>query len=81
MHGSNLVDLMHFFTGNVGGAESVVFLGDIYACQGRFDEAAKVYKRVGAENKALNMYTDLRKFDLAKVYFLRSKDNNRSVGS
>ena len=42
-------------------------LGDVYAYQGRFHEAAKLYKKNGQDQRALNMYTDLRMFDHAKV--------------
>ena len=45
----------------------MVFLGDVYAYQGKFHEASKLYKKSGQEHKALNMYTDLRMFDYAKV--------------
>ncbi|XP_023209528.1 intraflagellar transport protein 122 homolog [Centruroides sculpturatus] len=50
-----------------------VFLGDIYAAQGKFADAAKLYKKSGNESKAMTMYTDLRKFDLAQE-FLSSDD-------
>ena len=36
--------------------------------QGRFSDAAKIYKKCGQESKALTMYTDLRMFDLANEY-------------
>ena len=45
----------------------MVFLGDIYSYQAKFGEAAKLYKKSGTEQKAMNMYTDLRMFDQAKV--------------
>ena len=45
----------------------MVFLGDVYSYQGKFHEAAKLYKKSGQEHKSLNMYTDLRMFDYAKV--------------
>lgn len=45
----------------------MVFLGDIYSYQTKFNEAAKLYKKSGTEQKAMNMYTDLRMFDQAKV--------------
>lgn len=45
----------------------MVFLGDIYSYQAKFNEAAKLYKKSGTEQKAMNMYTDLRMFDQAKV--------------
>ena len=34
---------------------------------GKYAEAAKVYKKSGYTSYAMNMYTDLRMFDLAKV--------------
>ena len=50
----------------------MVFLGDIYSYQAKFGEAAKLYKKSGTEQKAMNMYTDLRMFDQAKVQHLFS---------
>ncbi|KAJ7316950.1 hypothetical protein JRQ81_003112 [Phrynocephalus forsythii] len=50
-----------------------LFLADVYAYQGKFHEAAKLYKRSDHENLALDMYTDLRMFDYAKE-FLGSGD-------
>ncbi|NWW94244.1 IF122 protein, partial [Rhynochetos jubatus] len=50
-----------------------LFLADIYAYQGKFHEAAKLYKKSGHENLALDMYSDLRMFDYAKD-FLGSGD-------
>ncbi|XP_074646999.1 intraflagellar transport protein 122 homolog [Tubulanus polymorphus] len=51
-----------------GETDNIVFLGDVSAYQGKFHEAAKLYKKSGHENKALNMYTDLRMFDFAKEF-------------
>ncbi len=48
--------------------EDQVLLADIAAFQGRFTDAAKMYKKSGQESKALTMYTDLRMFDLANEY-------------
>ena len=45
----------------------MVFLGDVYAYQGKFQDASKLYKKSNQEQKALNMYTDLRMFEAAKV--------------
>ncbi|XP_053809852.1 intraflagellar transport protein 122 homolog isoform X2 [Vidua chalybeata] len=45
-----------------------LFLADVYAYQGKFHEAAKLYKRSGHENLALEMYSDLRMFDHAKEF-------------
>ncbi|XP_014106996.1 PREDICTED: intraflagellar transport protein 122 homolog isoform X2 [Pseudopodoces humilis] len=50
-----------------------LFLADVFAYQGKFHEAAKLYKRSGHENLALEMYSDLRMFDHAKE-FLGSGD-------
>ncbi|XP_078340377.1 intraflagellar transport protein 122 homolog isoform X7 [Crassostrea virginica] len=51
-----------------GENDNMVFLGDIYSYQAKFGEAAKLYKKSGTEQKAMNMYTDLRMFDQAKEY-------------
>jgi intraflagellar transport protein 122 len=45
----------------------MVFLADVYSYQAKFHEAAKLYKKANSEQKALNMYTDLRMFEYAKV--------------
>ncbi|NXG47405.1 IF122 protein, partial [Psilopogon haemacephalus] len=50
-----------------------LFLAEVYAYQGKFQEAAKLYKRCGQERLALEMYSDLRMFDYAKD-FLGSGD-------
>ncbi|XP_074169060.1 intraflagellar transport protein 122 homolog isoform X4 [Rhinolophus sinicus] len=50
-----------------------LFLADVFSYQGKFHEAAKLYKRSGHENLALDMYTDLRMFEYAKD-FLGSGD-------
>ncbi|KAL4226474.1 hypothetical protein ACF0H5_014457 [Mactra antiquata] len=51
-----------------GENDNMVFLGDVYAYQGKFHEAAKLFKKSGQEHKAMNMYTDLRMFDYAKEF-------------
>eukprot|EP00052_Salpingoeca_macrocollata_P008243 m.65502 g.65502 ORF g.65502 m.65502 type:complete len:1216 (+) comp16496_c0_seq1:48-3695(+) len=43
-------------------------LADIYAYQGRFDDAAKIYSQTGQSRKAVDMFCDLRLFDKAKEY-------------
>ena len=45
------------------------FLGDVYAVQGKFADAARIYKQIGQPSRAMTMFTDLRMFDLAKVDF------------
>uniref|UniRef100_A0A8C0PBV6 Intraflagellar transport protein 122 homolog n=1 Tax=Canis lupus familiaris TaxID=9615 RepID=A0A8C0PBV6_CANLF len=56
-----------------GETNNDLFLADVFSYQGKFHEAAKLYKRSGHENLALNMYTDLRMFEYAKD-FLGSGD-------
>ncbi|RUS86065.1 hypothetical protein EGW08_006158 [Elysia chlorotica] len=51
-----------------GEQDNMVFLGDIYAYQTKFQEAAKLFKKSNQEQRALNMYTDLRMFDSAKEF-------------
>jgi len=50
-----------------GESNMQVFLGDIYAMQSKFPEAARMYKSAGVPSRALNMYTDLCMFEMAKV--------------
>ena len=45
----------------------MIFLADVYSYQTKFHEGAKLYKKAGQEQRAMNMYTDLRMFDYAKV--------------
>ncbi|KAI1301651.1 Intraflagellar transport protein -like protein [Halotydeus destructor] len=42
------------------------FLGDVSAYKNHFAEAAKLYKQAGHDDKAINMYSDLRMFDQAQ---------------
>lgn len=51
-----------------GEANKKVFFGDILALEGRYIEAANVYKSCGHSTKSVNMFTDLRMFDKAKEY-------------
>ncbi|ODN03325.1 hypothetical protein Ocin01_03324 [Orchesella cincta] len=54
------------------------FLAEVYAYQGRFNEAARLFKENGEEDKAVSMYADLRMFDLAQEYLTEGESNNRS---
>ncbi|XP_059379664.1 intraflagellar transport protein 122 homolog isoform X1 [Carassius carassius] len=56
-----------------GESNNQLFLADVYAYQGKFHEAAKLYRKTGHDSRALSMYTDLRMFDYAKD-FLGSAD-------
>lgn len=51
-----------------GENDNMVFLADVHGYQAKFHEAAKLYKKAGQEQRAMNMYTDLRMFDYAKEY-------------
>lgn len=50
-----------------GENDNMIFLADVYSYQTKFHEGAKLYKKAGQEQRAMNMYTDLRMFDYAKV--------------
>ncbi|XP_069671472.1 intraflagellar transport protein 122 homolog [Periplaneta americana] len=57
-----------------GEKDTDLFLADILAFRCKFKDAAHLYQKCRQEQKALNMYTDLRMFDLAQE-FLGSVDN------
>lgn len=57
-----------------GENDNELFLADVFAYQGKFHEAAKLYKRTGHGQKALSMYTDLRMFEFAKVTAAKSTE-------
>ena len=51
------------------GAEAEqVLLAHVLAFQGKYNDAAKIYKKQNEEQRALTMFTDLRMFDLASEY-------------
>ncbi|XP_062492195.1 intraflagellar transport protein 122 homolog isoform X3 [Pezoporus occidentalis] len=54
----------------LGENNNELFLADIYAYQGKFHEAAKLYRKSGHESLALEMYSDLRMFDHAKDFLV-----------
>lgn len=62
-----------------GENDNELFLADVFAYQGKFHEAAKLYKRSGHEQKALSMYTDLRMFEYAKVIAATSRKHSHSL--
>jgi intraflagellar transport protein 122 len=54
------------------------FLGDICAYQGRFQEAAKLFSKTGQVAKAVEMWSDLRKWDEASTF--ASKHDGAAAG-
>lgn len=54
-----------------------VFVGDILAYEGRFKEAGNLYQKSGNEHKALEMYTELRMFDLAQEFIKRESSADK----
>lgn len=57
-----------------GTNDTAVFQADIFAHRGKFQEAAKLYKKAGVPSKAVEMYTDLREFDLAKQFMMETEE-------
>lgn len=51
------------------------FRGDILAYRNQLNEAGKLYKQAGHEDKAINMFTDMRMFDQAQE-LIRSGDSH-----
>jgi len=45
-----------------------LFLADICAYKSQFSQAARLYRKIGMSSRAVDMYTDLRMFQLAKEY-------------
>ncbi|KAF6022707.1 IFT122 [Bugula neritina] len=56
-----------------------VFLADIYAYQSKFQDAAKLYKRANQDQKAMNMFTDLRMFEYAKDYITSADPGDKKL--
>jgi len=55
-----------------------IFLGDILAYEGKFNEAAKTYCKTGHRRKAIEMYLDLRNWELAKKLVEEMDEKERS---
>lgn len=55
--------------------DNAALLGDFHAHNGQFNQAAKLYKKAGQEQRALTMYTDLRMFDQANEYLGSAADS------
>lgn len=45
-----------------------LFLAKLYSYRGLFSESAKIYKKLGAEHLAAEMFEDLQMYDQAKEY-------------
>lgn len=61
------------------GEKKQALLADVMAHSGRFAEAAKLYKSAGRNSKAVDMYTDLRMFELAQVSLPYVQHNTDTV--
>ncbi|KAK2571545.1 Intraflagellar transport protein 122-like protein [Acropora cervicornis] len=59
-----------------GETDELAFLADVYAYQGKFHEAGKLYKKTGNDEKAMEMFTDLRQFEYAKDFIGSSDPKN-----
>ncbi|CAH3150863.1 unnamed protein product [Porites lobata] len=59
-----------------GETDEQAFLADVYAYQGKFHEAGKLYKKTGNDEKAMEMFTDLRQFEYAKDFIGSSDQKN-----
>eukprot|EP00731_Ephydatia_muelleri_P000623 Em0001g623a len=62
-----------------GETNNQLFLPDVLAYQGKFSEAAKLYKQGGQPEKAMEMYTDLRQFDKAKEFVVTTDKNVKQL--
>lgn len=49
-----------------GGTADDAMMAEIFAYQGKYQEAAKRYGRIGMTDRAMQMFSDLRQFDEAK---------------
>lgn len=54
-----------------------VLQADSLAFTGKFKEAARLYNKSGYSNKALQMYSDLRMFDLAQEFLKKGNSADR----
>ncbi|XP_020611190.1 intraflagellar transport protein 122 homolog isoform X2 [Orbicella faveolata] len=59
-----------------GETDEQAFLADVFAYQGKFQEAGKLYKKTGNDEKAMEMFTDLRQFEYAKDFIGSSDPKN-----
>ena len=60
-----------------GSGKQDIFIGYINAYQGKFNDAAKAFKKANEENLAMQMFTDLRMFDKAKEYLTSGGDGDK----
>jgi hypothetical protein len=56
-----------------------ILQADVLAFHGKYADAAKLYKKLNQEHRALTMYTDLRMFDLANEYLTSADSADRKA--
>ena len=56
-----------------------VHLAQVYAYQGRYQDAAKLFSKAGGVQKAIDMFSDLRKWEEAKAFAASSEKANVDV--
>ncbi|TPX51612.1 hypothetical protein SeLEV6574_g00176 [Synchytrium endobioticum] len=75
------VDLLRSFERSKaeGKNQPDLFLAEIYAYSGRYHEAAKLFKRCGHSDKAIEMYTELNMWDFATQVAEETKANPTDI--
>eukprot|EP00899_Mesostigma_viride_P007013 jgi/Mesvir1/16312/Mv12764-RA.1 len=64
------------------GANELLFVAEVQANQGKYQDAARTYAKCGAEEKAMEMFSDLRQFEEAKAWaeeFAKNKGDDTNV--
>ncbi|RKO92638.1 WD40-repeat-containing domain protein [Blyttiomyces helicus] len=61
------------------GGETDGFMADIYAYAGRYHEAARLYKRSGKQQKAIEMYSELNMWEYATQIAEETNSNTEDI--
>lgn len=80
LHDVRFLDLLNRFETDMktGNADQVLFEAEVLAYQGRFHDAAKLLCKANHVDKAIQMFSDLRKWDEARKFASKFKDNSGS---